>query len=239
MHRPSAADNPPAPLSHHQLDSTHISHGVIRAGVDSQGFGLDASVFHGREPDEDRIGLDMGTLDSYAVRGRWRRGVWSAQVSAAHLHQPEILEPFDVTRLTASVAFTGSHPGRPVAAMLAWGRNRERFGDFDGYLVEACWTASKALTLFGRGELVDKSILGVGAHPPGFVHPHPRSRVGAFTLGLSRELRTAEWGSVAIGGDVTLYRVPDNLEFFYGSPFSSHVFLRYRAPRPSSMAHLH
>ena len=34
MHRPSAMDNPAAPLSHHTFDSTHIAYGVVTAAVD-------------------------------------------------------------------------------------------------------------------------------------------------------------------------------------------------------------
>src|SRR5689334_6342591 len=33
MHRPSAEDNPSVPLSHHQMDATHITHGVVTGGV--------------------------------------------------------------------------------------------------------------------------------------------------------------------------------------------------------------
>ena len=33
MHRASAVENPTAPLGHHTLDSTHISMGVVTAGV--------------------------------------------------------------------------------------------------------------------------------------------------------------------------------------------------------------
>ena len=69
MHRPSAAENPQAPLSHHYLDSTHITPGVISLGVDRAGFRIEAGAFHGQEPDEDRLDLDTGALDSYSVRG--------------------------------------------------------------------------------------------------------------------------------------------------------------------------
>ncbi len=34
MHRSSAFENPTAPLSHHTVDSTHISMGVLTAGLD-------------------------------------------------------------------------------------------------------------------------------------------------------------------------------------------------------------
>jgi hypothetical protein len=33
MHRPSGMDNPTAPLSHHWQDATHVSFGVITAGL--------------------------------------------------------------------------------------------------------------------------------------------------------------------------------------------------------------
>ncbi|MEO8662022.1 MAG: toll/interleukin-1 receptor domain-containing protein, partial [Bryobacteraceae bacterium] len=52
MHRPSASENPQVPLSHHHLDATHISPGVIAVGVERSGFSLEAGAFHGREPDE-------------------------------------------------------------------------------------------------------------------------------------------------------------------------------------------
>jgi hypothetical protein len=55
------------------LDSTHITHGVITAGVTRSAWTIDASVFRGREPDEDRVRLDMGPLDSVSARVGWRR----------------------------------------------------------------------------------------------------------------------------------------------------------------------
>ena len=38
MHRESARDNPQVPLSHHAIDSTHITPGVLTAGVEIGGF---------------------------------------------------------------------------------------------------------------------------------------------------------------------------------------------------------
>jgi hypothetical protein len=37
MHRPSAYGNPQVPLSHHFLDSTHITPGVVRGGISRKG----------------------------------------------------------------------------------------------------------------------------------------------------------------------------------------------------------
>ena len=88
MHRPSASENPQAPLSHHYMDSTHITPGVVRVGIAAGGWRAEASQFRGREPDENRLDIDLGALDSTAVRLSWTQGPWSAQVSGAQLTQP-------------------------------------------------------------------------------------------------------------------------------------------------------
>jgi hypothetical protein len=46
--------NPLAPISHHWLDSTHITFGLVTAGVYANRGKAEASVFNGREPDEKR-----------------------------------------------------------------------------------------------------------------------------------------------------------------------------------------
>jgi hypothetical protein len=237
MHRPSAIENPTVPLSHHQLDATHITPGVVRGGIESRGIALEVSWFRGAEPDENRTDLDVGALDSWAARVTWRRGPWEAQASRGYLTAPEWVEPFaDVIRLTASVAYT-SFDGR-LASLVAWGQNRETHGVLDAYLFETTAHLTGRDVAYTRAELVAKDILGSGSrHLPGFDHFHPLSRVGALTLGYLREVRVAREGRWGVGGDVTVHYVPPNLEFNYGSPASYHVFLRYRPAR--SPAHRH
>jgi hypothetical protein len=230
MHRASGRDNPQAPLGHHQMDSTHITPGVLTAGVAAPGVVVEGSWFRGREPDEDRLDIDRPQLDSWSTRARWTRGPWSAQVSGGHLHQPETLEPFDVTRLTASVAYEGPLRSRPFAATLAWGENRERHGIFDAYLLEWDYQPRVTHTIYGRAESVTKEILTLGApDPPGFTHIHIASHIDALTGGYIRDLYQTLRGRIGVGGDVTLYRTSSDLEEPYGSPRSFHVFVRYRA----------
>ena len=45
---------------------------------------MEASVFRGREPDEDRVRLDMGALDSVSARVSWRVGNRLRERLAAH-----------------------------------------------------------------------------------------------------------------------------------------------------------
>jgi hypothetical protein len=237
MHRPSAADNPTAPLGHHEMDATHISHGVVTGGVRQGEFTLEGSWFRGAEPDENRKDIELGKLDSYSGRVSWRRAAWDAQVSAAHLTTPEFVEPFsDVTRLTASIGYT--RPDGRVAALLAWGQNREIHGNLDAYLFEATVRSQGRQTWYTRLELTTKDILNAGGrHPPGIVHFHALSRVGAFTGGYVFDIVDSRAGLFGLGGDATVYHVPDNLLDNYGAPASFHVFLRYR-PRRTTMANM-
>jgi len=53
-HRASASENPVGALGHHQEDSTHIADDVVTVGFTHRMARIEASGFHGREPDEFR-----------------------------------------------------------------------------------------------------------------------------------------------------------------------------------------
>jgi hypothetical protein len=141
---------------------------------------------------------------------------------------PEWIHPFaDVTRLTASIGFTRAD-GR-IAALAAWGQNREIHGNLDAYLLEMTLRPQTQHFFCARVELTTKDILNAGGrHPAGVLHFHPLSRVGALTGGYVFDVVQSRAGRVGIGGDVSVYRVPSNLAENYGTPVSFHLFLRYR-----------
>lgn len=229
MHRASADFHPTAPLSHHMLDSTHITHGVVTAGVTRQGWGAEVSAFRGREPDEDRVALDMGALDSVAGRVSWTSGPWRTQVSADWLTSPEPLEPGDAFKTTASVEY--ARPPGDATRGLAWtvavGRNGRPDHAEWGALVEGAVHVRPRLRVHARAELVDRFILVDFDHAATFgAERHLRSRIGAWTLGATHELWRAGQARTALGADVTLHRTPANLADSYGSPVSVHVYLR-------------
>jgi hypothetical protein len=94
MHRMSAMDSPEAPLTHHWFDSTHITFGVLTAGVTHGDWKFEGSRFRGREPDEDRYDIETGELDSSSLRVSWNPTAnWSFQASWADITSPEALEP--------------------------------------------------------------------------------------------------------------------------------------------------
>jgi hypothetical protein len=239
MHRPSAIENPQVPLSHHTMDSTHVTPGVLRAGVVMGEWRGEASVFRGREPDENRLDIDLGALDSTAMRLTWTRNAWSAQASAAYLTEPEFVTPSDAKRLSASLSRTAPSDARGVSWLAAFGQNREIHGNLEAYLFEATIRANARNAVYTRVESVAKSILDAGFHPPNIFHRHRQSQVGALTIGYVRDVLQPRIGGFAVGVDVTGYTVPANLDVAYGSPVSFHVFLRYRAPRPLTGAHVH
>ena len=231
MHRASSGPNPTAPLSHHMLDSAHITHGVISAGVRRSQWTVDASVFHGREPDEDRLRLDLGPLDSVSGRLAWQRGAWRAQVSSAAVNDPEEIEPGDVARTTASLEYDrGQVDGRRTSWLAAWGRNDRSDHTETGWLLEGRRDVTTRDTVYGRAEIVDRFILvdfdyardtGLERHLP--------SSVAALTLGYERGLGSWKRTHLALGADVTLHHVSQNLRDSYGRPVSWHVFLRVSA----------
>ena len=240
MHRESARNNPQVPLAHHFMDSTHISTGVVRGGVSRGAITLEASAFRGAEPDENRTNIERPALDSWAIRGRYDAGHWHAQLSTGHLKQPEWYEPYDLTRVTASIGYEGAIATRPLMITAAWGGNREFNGfngNADGYVLEWDLRAARRSTIYGRAEVTDKDLFGLGLHPKGFSHRHVFYKIGALSTGYVFDMIANRWGRVGIGADATLYRMPDDLKQYYGGSSSYHVFLRWR---PSiQTAHVH
>jgi len=245
MHRMSASENPAAPLGHHWQDSTHITSGVITAGVTAWRFRVEASAFHGAEPDEQRKNIETGKLDSWSGR-LWFTPTpnWAMQFSYGHLVHPEALEPGDVKRMTASVSHNRSWADGNWATSLIWGRNEESHGNSNSYLLESTVNFLDKNYLYTRMELVDKAglleenIFG----RPGLDQFHQTFngfeigdrfdevfRVGAFTFGGVRDLVASSNFRFGIGADVTFYHLPDQLTGIYGSnPTSYHIFLRIR-----------
>src|SRR5437764_9365995 len=160
-HRASASEDPIAPLGHHLQDSTHIADDVITAGLTYKLARLEASGFHGREPDEFRWDIDSGKVDSWSVRATLNPAQnWSAQYSFAHLTSPEALHPEeDLQRMTASVMYNRPLPKGNWASTLLWGRNRSVDTGlvWNGYLAESTVRFAERNYVWGRIENVDRT----------------------------------------------------------------------------------
>lgn len=234
-HRASAAEDPMAPLGHHLEDSTHIADDVITAGIAYRKVRLEASGFHGREPDEDRWDLDSGRIDSWSTRVTVSPGRnWSVQYSIAHLTSPEAIHPgADVRRMTASLMYNRPFARGNWATTLLWGRNSDLNGHqvFNGYLAESTLHFLDRNNVWGRVENVDRTsdlLLGGAAEPPN-APEHFLARVQAYTVGYDREFRWLPRISTALGGQVTFYGKPAFLTPTYGAhPAGVAMVLRLR-----------
>ena len=233
-HRISASEDPIAPLGHHLEDSTHIADDVITVGLTYKLVRIEASGFHGREPNENRWNIDGGRLDSWSTRLTLNPAVnWSLQYSFAFLTSPEMLFPAsDVRRMTASLTYNLPLSDGNWASTLLWGRNSEVYehGIFNGYLAESTLRLGKNF-VWGRIENVDRSnelILGEAPLPPGFQEQF-LARVQAYALGYGREIGHVPHFAIAPGAQVTFYGKPAFLTPIYGDhPVGVVVFLRIR-----------
>ena len=205
-HRLSAMANPGAPIGHHWLDATHVSFGVVTAGVSSRRWRAEASAFNGREPDERRAGLELAPLDSLAARlAVVPSSRLALQVSAGHLREAEA-EPgtarsVDIRRVTASATYHRPAGGGAVwATTAAWGLN-----DADeavaglpvrrtthAALVESAFVESRQTWVL-RAEVAGKPAHDLHAHEFGAAV----FTVGKVAAGYTRYL--AEWRGLTAG----------------------------------------
>jgi hypothetical protein len=234
-HRASALENPVAALGHHQEDSTHISDDVLTAGLTSGWLRVEASRFHGREPDEHRWQVQQGSIDSWSTRVTLQPGQnWSGQVSWGRLHSPEALFPTEnQNRLTASALYNRPLRNGNWANSLVWGRTRDLPDNLveNSYLLESTLRFRARNYAFTRMEDVDRTnelLLGEQPLPPNF-QEQSAGRVQAYTFGFDRDLGRTPHISTALGAQVTAYSPGPRLEPVYGTdPIGVVVFLRLR-----------
>jgi hypothetical protein len=212
-HRASAASNPVAPISHHWLDATHITFGVVTAGLSGRRWRLEASAFNGREPDESRGGIDFGPLDSVSGRFTVRpHGSVALQVSGGRLESAEQEfangPRYDITRVTASALYAR---GR-MAATLAWGANTERGQRTHAGLVEATLSLTERDAVFGRAELNSKPSHALHVHE----QPNAILTVGKLQGGYARYLHPTGGVQMGLGASASAALVPPSIRPNYG-----------------------
>jgi hypothetical protein len=226
MHREAIMDSPEAPITHHWLDSTHISFGVLTAGIVLDRVKLEVSRFNAREPDQHRWNIETGPLDSTSVRLSWNpTRTLALQGSWGHFEDPEQLEPgVDQKRWSASMLYANDvAPGWHLAGTLAWGRKTVEHHDDDAFAAEAS-LKHKGWTVFGRGEVTEnRELLAIGEHGPAFT-------VGKVSLGAVRDFRIADHFSIGAGGLFSVNFVPDSIAPFYGgnNPIGAMGFVRLK-----------
>ena len=218
-HRASAMPNPVAPISHHWLDATHITFGVVTTGLSTDRWKAEASLFNGREPDEDRWNLDLAALDSFAGRVAFApTPALAVQFSAGHLSDAEAgegtLPRADVDRVTASVVYHRPLANRSFwASTVAWGRNEENGVATHAFLTESSVTRAERDVWFGRFEIGGKAAHDLQADEFG----DEVFTVGKLQGGYTRYLASAAGLRLGAGGSLSAGFVPEALKPRYGS----------------------
>jgi hypothetical protein len=223
MHRASAQYLPLAPITHHWFDSTHISFGVVTAGVATPHWQLEGSAFRGREPDQYRWDIETPKLDSWSVRATWTPSpAWALQVSHGRIESPEQLEPeVSEARTTASVQYD---KGGLSTTFAFSAKNKLPGRTLTAWLAEANWDIDRHHSIFGRAENVANDELF-----PNLADPlHDRAfRVSKFEGGYAYRLKLPGPFALALGGALAAYAKPAALDAAYGSaPVSYTLFAK-------------
>ena len=221
MHRASGLDSPEAPISHHWLDSTHITFGVVTVGLVGDSWKVEASGFRGREPDQFRYNIESPHLDSASARVSYNpTPEWSLQASWAHIVSPEQLAPdVNENRVSASAIYTRRmFDEGSWSTSLAFGHKTLTHGPaLSALLLESALKPDTRWTFFTRAEWVQENELAPGVHP-----------VGKISLGAIRDFPVSRHVKVGVGALVSGYALPQALKAAYGGPVSGMGFLRLK-----------
>ena len=241
-HRLSAMPNPIAPISHHWLDSSHITFGLVTTGLFQRRWKAEVSFFNGREPDQHRANFDLAALDSVSGRLSFLPTERLAlQISTAHLHEAEAEfapQPrSDINRTTASATYHRPVRNAVWATTVAYGMNSgpEIIAGlaFDATthaaLLESALTISERHTWFGRAEVVGK--------PAHDLHAHEFTTrvftVGKLEAGYVRHFRPWKQLVPGVGAVASVNLVPPELAPRYSGQVAPGfgVFLTLRPAR--------
>jgi hypothetical protein len=250
-HRPSAADDPFAPLAHHWEDATHDENGVVTAGLYTGRVKIEGSAFNARESEtgENLPDYSGGRLDSYSGRlsvAATDRVVLSAWTGYLFDHDP--LDPgTGMQRYGASVlsALRGLNGGAWSTA-LVWGLDVHHHGAREhvhdptavapahhlggSVLLETTLDLGSKSAVFGRLEQVQKTADDLGFLGGDLSQSFT---IRELTIGVARDLFVGERGRVGVGARAMAARVPESLRLAYGTltPAGGAVYLTLKPPR--------
>jgi hypothetical protein len=239
MHRPSVMDDPVAPLGHHWQDATHISYGVVSAGIFTRALKLEGSYFNGREPDEDRWQMDPIRFDSYSgrVTANPSRNV-TMTLGFGVLNGHERLFPDMTMRRVVGSVMYGAKRGAlgQTATTFVWGSNHHHGEWSHSALIESQTILDRYNTVFGRVEIAQRNDeeLGTGPahgddHTGGPPAPHQTYNTGSVSVGYIRELFRSAGMTTGLGTRWTVNMIPSALQAHYGSaPTALVIYLRVR-----------
>lgn len=235
IERPSAMNNPNAPLSHHWQDATEITYGVATAGLRVGMVRVDGSIFNGRERDDEHLGFDTPRFNSYSGRLSVNPiDQLAIQASYGFVRSPEaLMSAVDEHRTTASVMYNvPTLSGRTWATTFIWGMNRptidgEMYGEAQNSFALESSVPVGTGELYGRAETVQKSgrqlLINNASETPDLT----LYSVSGLTVGGAWPVMTLDNFVVDLGGQAGLTFFDEAVESVYGgTPLSLGVYLR-------------
>ena len=235
MHRPSAMDMPQAPITHHWQDATHVSFGVLTAGLFGRTWKMEGSYFNGREPDENRWDIDPIKLDSYSGRLTLNPTAnWSFTGGYGYIKSHDPLNPTQSMHRTIASVMHGTRLGTDGqwSSTFVWGVNKHPGQPVtNGVLAETEAILDHRNTILGRLTFVQEEAGDLAVDTPPLSFPSDRLfDVGTASLGFIRELFNGKAATIGLGVLGTVNAVPSALESTYGSrtPLGGLLFLRLR-----------
>jgi hypothetical protein len=230
-HRTSGRSDPLGVIGHHWQDSTHISFGVLTAGVFGYRWKLDGSWFNAREPDENRYDFDLRVPDSYSGRITLNPDDdWSMQASYGYLKSPEDNHPEEsLHRITASATWNHAMFGEGNWATTAVvGINVPKgHATTSAWLVETNLDLTRHHTVFQRFEVATKTGEDFVLVPSTF---DQRFTVAALAIGYLFRFDPLAGFVIGLGARGALNVVGADLEPYYGSrtPVGGVVYAQVR-----------
>lgn len=231
MHRITGMVNPDAPLGHHVgQDVGHISSTVIGASLKLGNTYLEASTYHGAEPEPDAVNLPLNTPDSVSFRlMNSFTPTFFGMISVAHVNSPEPDEPaisFE-NRYSASTYWQ-----KPLSTewtfynTLIYGLiTQYDHADFLSSFTEEFLFFGKRPRIWGRFEALQRTPFELAIND----QPNPNSGrwVGAVTIGYSHRILFWEGAELDLGGSVTKAFLLSNFIGAYGgNPWTGKIFLQ-------------
>jgi hypothetical protein len=235
LHRPSAMNDPIAPLGHHAQDETHERFGVATLGLFTRHARFEISAFNGNHPDDVRTNLEISQarLNSLASRITVNPSPeWSLSASGAFIAASSLADHSHgaLHRYVVAISRVRPHREGVWASTLVWAANSP-IGTrrvFHSALLETTFELNDRNTVFGRVEYAARTaeelnLVGSVTEQLG---------VGAAAVGYARGLTKWRAIDVWLGGRATAYLLPDQLRVFYGAQVLSGfaVYVQLRPP---------
>ncbi len=231
MHRSTGMINPDAPLGHHiGQDVGHITSTVIGASLKLGGTHIEASAYHGAEPEPDQVDLPLGTPDSISFRlteefsPRWMAMASIARVNAPESDQPSVL--FE-NRYSASIYTT-----QPFISdwtfynSLIYGlvTQYDQASFLSSFTEEFLFRGDKP-RIWGRIEVLQRTSEELAI--PTLSNANQGLWVAALTLGYTHKIASFNGVELGIGGSATRDLLPGPFIGTYGgNPWTGKVLLQ-------------